>query len=142
MVGKLLQRRKLYWLVLVVSLAGMLGSLYYSDIVGLVPCTLCWYQRILLYPIVFLSIVGLYRRDAFLPYYVLPLSLSGMLVSGYHYSIQMFVPAAVDFVKCTSATPCAALDLVYAGFITIPLMSFTAFGVISLAMYFSRKSSA
>jgi disulfide bond formation protein DsbB len=67
------------------ALTAMLGSLYYSEIVGFVPCTLCWYQRILMYPLVLITLVGIVKQDRSLPDYVLPLSVIGMGFSTYHY---------------------------------------------------------
>ena len=57
------------------ALVAMAGSLYYSEVAGFIPCRLCWYQRILMYPLVAVTLVGALRRDDYLPGYVLPLSL-------------------------------------------------------------------
>src|SRR5436309_139688 len=67
-----------------IALTGMLMSLYFSEIAKLSPCILCWYQRIALYPLITIIPVGIITRDAKLPYYVLPLSVAGMLVALYH----------------------------------------------------------
>ena len=64
------------WLAFIIALAATLGSLYYSEIAGFIPCRLCWYQRILMYPLVAVTFVGALRRDDFLPSYVLPLSIT------------------------------------------------------------------
>ena len=57
------------------ALAATLGSLYYSEVAGFVPCTLCWYQRILMYPLTIISLVGILKHDPGLPEYVLPFSI-------------------------------------------------------------------
>ena len=114
------------------ALAAMLGSLYYSEIAGYIPCTLCWYQRILMYPLVLIILVGIIKRDDYLPDYVLPLSILGILVSGYHYLIQLGVfshPAA-----CEAGIPCDMRWVNYLGFISIPLMALTAFIMITIIM--------
>ena len=114
------------------ALAAMLGSLYYSEIAGYIPCTLCWYQRILMYPLVLIILVGIIKRDDYLPDYVLPLSILGILVSGYHYLIQLGVfshPAA-----CEAGIPCDMRWVNYLGFISIPLMALTAFIMITVIM--------
>ena len=65
----------------VVALVATLGSLYFSEIRGFVPCTLCWYQRILMYPLVLILGVATYRQDERGFAYSLPLSVAGILAS-------------------------------------------------------------
>ena len=114
------------------ALAALLGSLYYSEIAGFIPCTLCWYQRILMYPLVLIVLVGVIKRDEYLPDYVLPLSVIGTFVATYHYLIQLGLfshPSA-----CEAGIPCDMRWVSYGGFITIPLMSLTAFVMITVIM--------
>lgn len=114
------------------ALAAMLGSLYYSEIAGYIPCTLCWYQRILMYPLVLIILVGMIKRDEYLPDYVLPFSILGILVAGYHYLIQWGVfshPAS-----CEAGIPCDMRWVNYLGFISIPFMALTAFIMITVIM--------
>src|SRR5262245_43101950 len=73
------------------ALIALLGSLYYSEIAGFVPCTLCWYQRILMYPLTPIILVGILKQDDYLPSYVLPLSITGIAVSTYHHLIELGV---------------------------------------------------
>lgn len=128
------------------ALVATLGSLYYStygDIVanlvtgdlfttanGLVPCQLCWFARILMYPLVFISTVGIVKNDKRFTDYVLPLSLLGVVLEVYHYSLQM-LPIRTHF-GCTLENPCNALQVAYFGFITIPFLALVAFVVISV----------
>jgi disulfide bond formation protein DsbB len=118
------------------ALVATLGSLYYSEIVGFVPCTLCWYQRILMYPITILALVGILTRDDDLWRYVLPLSLAGMGLSTYHYLIQrgLIAHSAV----CSVGVPCGLRYVNYLGFVTIPLMALTAFVIITGSMALTR----
>ncbi|MCB0114877.1 MAG: disulfide bond formation protein B, partial [Caldilineaceae bacterium] len=76
-----------YYGALITAWVAMSGSLYFSEVRHYVPCALCWYQRILMYPLALLLIVGLLRRDRHLAYLVLPFSLIGQGVSTYHYLI-------------------------------------------------------
>jgi disulfide bond formation protein DsbB len=125
-------------LALVVAVTATLGSLYFSEVAGFVPCTLCWYQRILMYPLVLITLVGVIRQDEYLPAYVLPFSLIGMGVSGYHVLIQNGVfghPAA-----CAVGIPCSLRYINYLGFITIPLLALTAFTLISAVMLATRQA--
>ncbi len=115
-----------------VALTALLGSLYYTEIAGVPMCLLCWYQRILMYPLVLILLVGILKRDADVFDYVLPLSVIGIGVAAYHYLIQLGVlphPAA-----CSVDAPCNLRDVNYLGFVTIPLMSLAAFAVITLLM--------
>jgi len=82
-----------------------LGSLYLSEILKFVPCTLCWYQRILMYPLAIILLVGLLRRDKGVFLYALPFSIMGIGVSTYHYLLQktdLFTHSAVY----NSGIPC------------------------------------
>lgn len=125
-------------LAFVVAATATLGSLYFSEIAGFIPCTLCWYQRILMYPLTLITLVGIIEKDEFLPFYVLPLSIIGMGVSGYHVLVQkgMFSNAA----SCTVGVPCSLSYVNYLGFITIPVMAFTAFLLITILMLITRKA--
>lgn len=120
------------------ALVATLGSLYYSEIVGFVPCTLCWYQRILMYPITILALVGILARDNHLWRYVLPLSVTGMGLSTYHYLIQQGVIAHSSV--CSVGVPCGLRYVNYLGFVTIPLMALTAFVIITGSMVLTRRA--
>lgn len=119
-----------------VAWAAMLGSLYYSEIRGFVPCELCWYQRILMYPLALVIVIGALRRDEYLPGYVLPFSVIGMGVSTYHYLIQLGVFGQTD--ACTVGAPCNLRYVDYGGFVTIPFMALTAFVLITVSMVAAR----
>jgi disulfide bond formation protein DsbB len=121
---------------LIVALAAawvaMLGSLYFSEVLHWTPCTLCWYQRILMYPLTLVLLVGILRKDDGVPFYVLPLSILGILVSTYHYLLQktdLFQESAA----CAAGVPCSVDYLNLAGFITIPFLALTAFVIITIA---------
>jgi len=119
------------------ALAALLGSLYFSEIAGFVPCTLCWYQRILMYPITILLIVGIFNDDWLLPKYVLPLSVSGIFVSAYHYLVQNNVFGS-GF--CSAGVSCAIRYVNVFGFITIPFMALTAFILITIFIWMANRS--
>ena len=121
------------------ALVATLGSLYYSEIAGFVPCTLCWYQRILMYPLTVVILVGILKRDATLADYVLPLSIVGIGLSGYHYLLQLGV--FEHSAACRVGVPCGLRYVNYLGFITIPLMAFTAFVMITGFMTATRWAS-
>src|SRR5262245_44177390 len=107
------------YLALAPALTALLGSLYYSEIAGFLPCTLCWYQRILMYPLTPIILVGILTQDDYLPNYVLPLSITGIAVSTYHCLVERGV--IVHSVTCSMGVPCDVRWVNYFGFITIPL---------------------
>jgi disulfide bond formation protein DsbB len=131
----LLRQTKTYtYAAWAVAIVAMLGSLYFSEILHWTPCVLCWYQRICMYPLVALIAVGIIKKDRNLPYYVLPLSLIGGAIALFHSLIQVgVIPEAAA--PCSEGISCAVRYGNYFGFITIPLLSFIAFTLISLAMW-------
>lgn len=71
-----------------VSFIATLGSLYLSEIMKYEPCTLCWYQRILMYPLVLLLGTAIIRKDYRIGIYSLTLAIIGACIAAYHYSLQ------------------------------------------------------
>lgn len=125
-----LNRNSLY-IALLAAWIAMCGSLYFSEIKGYVPCTLCWYQRILMYPLAAVIAIGLLRRDWHLPYYVLPLSLLGLGTSTYHYLLEktdLFVGSAA----CRQGVSCTTQWINWFGFVTIPFLALVAFLIITI----------
>ncbi|WP_201000374.1 disulfide oxidoreductase [Paenibacillus glycanilyticus] len=133
------QRYGLYlaWLVALVATG---GSLYFSEIRGFIPCDLCWYQRIFMYPQVILLGIAAYRGDRRIIGYVLPLSIIGMLISIYH-NFEIWFPKVGDMMPCRSGIPCNYDYLNWLGFITIPLMALTAFILITILLVLGRQKS-
>ncbi|MFZ1755373.1 MAG: disulfide oxidoreductase [Caldilineaceae bacterium] len=126
---------------LLAAWTAMLGSLYFSEVRGYVPCTLCWYQRILMYPLAGLIAFGILRRDRHLPLLVLPFSLLGQGVSTYHYLIQKTTIFGAP-TACAAGVPCTTVWINWLGFITIPLLAMIAFLLITIAMitaYYSNQ---
>jgi len=115
------------------SIIAMVGSLFFSERMGFVPCTFCWYRRILMYPLVLFLGLAFYRNDREIYKYVLPMSLIGMLVSGYHYALQK-LPSLHEFSSCTSGVPCSGQYINWFGFVTIPFLAFIAFILITVFM--------
>ena len=110
----------------------MLGSLYLSEILHFVPCTLCWYQRILMYPLAIILLVGYLRKDHGVFLYVLILSVLGVGVSTYHYLLQktnIFTHSAI----CETGIPCTTTWINLFGFVTIPFLALLGFFIITFA---------
>jgi disulfide bond formation protein DsbB len=110
-------------LVFVVTGAAMTGSLYYSEVVGYTPCTLCWYQRIAIYSLAIISFVATIRRDpASLRPFGLALAIPGIFISIYHTWLQAY-PRVTSF--CSTEAPCSERHVWEFGFVSIPFMAFT-----------------
>lgn len=126
-----------------------LGSLYYSQVVGFEPCSLCWYQRIFMYPMALMSTAALIghvvrgraRGTPSTPvWWLVPwLSGIGLVIAAYHITIER-IPAA-EVVACSSATPCSAILVEALGFATIPTMAATAFAFAGAAAVVARTEA-
>lgn len=104
-----------------IAAGAMAGSLYYSEHVGFEPCTLCWYQRTAIYPVVLILGVAWWRRDGVAPLrYAMPLTVIAGLISGYHYLIQQFPSLEAGF--CSADVPCSAPYLDEFGFVSLAYM--------------------
>jgi len=125
-----LDRKSLY-IALLAAWIAMLGSLYFSEVAHYVPCVLCWYQRILMYPLTLILAIGLVRKDEHLPVLVLPFSVTGLGIAIYHYLLEktdIFDASAT----CQAGAPCTTQWINWLGFITIPFLSLIAFLTITL----------
>lgn len=116
-------------LVIIIVIAATLGSLFYSEVMGLAPCKLCWYQRILMYPQVIILIIAWRKK---LQYSLEAMILSGLgaVLAGYHYVLQI---SAVPDYLCSAvgySASCAEKFEMGYGYITIPLMAMTAFALV------------
>ncbi|MDN3019278.1 disulfide oxidoreductase [Neobacillus drentensis] len=123
----------------VAALIATLGSLYFSEVMHFVPCTLCWYQRIFMYPLAIILGIAVYRNDKGIYKYVLPLSIIGILISGYHTLLQK-IPYLQQFEMCTSGVPCSKDYINWLGFITIPLLALIAFITITISLVILARS--
>ncbi len=121
---------KLSW---VTALIATLGSLFFSEVLHFIPCVMCWYSRILMYPLVIFLGVGIIRNEKKIAYYALPATVIGMVVSGYHYIIQKF-EFGKALAMCTGGVSCTNKQFELLGFITIPFMAFAAFTIITVLL--------
>ncbi len=112
-------------LVLLMGIFSMIGSLTYSEVFKFTPCKLCWLQRIFLYPSVVVGLIGVLTKDRNALRYTLVLSSVGIVISAYHYFIQM---SGVTGLPCTAvgqSDACSGTFVKEFGYITIPLMALT-----------------
>ena len=124
------------WLI---AMAALFGSLFFSEVMGLEPCVLCWWQRIFIYPLAVLFLVGLFPLDGSVLRYTLPLAVIGLGFAIYHYLVYSgFIPESLQ--PCNETLSCAEINLELMGFITIPLLSIFSYGaIIALLLIFRKK---
>jgi disulfide bond formation protein DsbB len=126
------------WLVWLVAAAATAGSLIYSGVIHFDPCRLCWYQRIAMYPLSIILLVGAIRREIVVKYYALPFALGGALISIWHYLTQTF--PSLEGGSCDPNNPCSAKYVDVFGFVSIPFMAGSGFILIAvlLSLYVSK----
>jgi len=122
----------------IVALIATMGSLYYSEVRGFEPCTLCWYQRILMYPIVLISGVAIFQKNERIALTTAIFSLIGGSISLYHYAIQKMSFLSESAPAC-GLVPCTGQYVNYMGFITIPFLALIAFAIILITSLFMMK---
>lgn len=124
-------------------LIATLGSLTYSDIIGYEPCKLCWFQRIFMYPqvlILGLAMFGTHRGSRALLDASFILSVIGAIISAYHYLLQIEVAPNLPCSAVGYSVSCAERFVMQFGYITIPLMAFSAFLLAAVSLWFVRKN--
>jgi disulfide bond formation protein DsbB len=125
-----------------IATAAMLGSLVYSEVIGYEPCVLCWYQRVFMYPQVLLLWMGMYRKDGSVKDYVLALSAIGAIIAFYHYMLQIGAAPSVVCSAVGYSVDCAQNFTMQLGYITLPMMSLTAFLMVAVLMLILKKLSS
>lgn len=113
------------WLAFLVAAAATVGSLYFSEVADYVPCQLCWYQRILMYPLSVLLLVAAIRDDRSVRWYVGPLAAIGAVISAYHYLIEW--RPSLEGGACGIGPSCADIWFREFGFVTLAAMALTGF---------------
>ena len=121
-----------------VALVATLGSLYLSEVANFVPCRLCWYQRIAMYPLVPILGMAVWRGDAGVRFYALPLAIIGGLISSYHILLERY--PSLESGVCEAANPCTLIWVRRFGYLTIPTMALSAFALITVLVLTAAAS--
>jgi disulfide bond formation protein DsbB len=116
-------------LAALVAVGATLGSLYFSERAGFVPCKLCWYQRIAMYPMALILPLALLRRDRHVMSSALALSVAGLATSAYHMQVQWFPERSNS---CALDDPCSAKWVEALSVFTIPQMAGMSFFLIGV----------
>lgn len=127
------------WAVALVSTS---AALFIGEVMGMTPCQLCWYQRILMFPLTLILGMAAFGNDRRGAIYALPLAIGGVAVAGYHTALVAgWVPQW--WIPCGSGPSCSDQKLVIFGDIQIPWLSLLAFTaiVVLLFVYLRRTRS-
>jgi disulfide bond formation protein DsbB len=114
------------WLLATIS---TLGALFLGEVMGYTPCVLCWYQRIAMFPLVLVLAAGLFPFDRRVVRYALPLAVVGLGFALFHMALVAgWLPENIK--PCQQGVPCSDVQVVWFGFVTIPLLSVAAFSLV------------
>ncbi|NCT02010.1 disulfide bond formation protein B [Candidatus Parcubacteria bacterium] len=139
--------RYVWWILLIATWGGVATSLLYSEYFGFLPCSLCWLQRIALYPQALLGVVAYRVRDSVhFPIYGIVLSIFGFAVAVYQYVYQM-IPSetiAAGVVPCLAdgTADCGEKVIEVFGFVTFPFLSAVTFAFLIVLYLNIRRSTA
>jgi disulfide bond formation protein DsbB len=128
------------WFGAIVAGAATLGSLYLSEAAHLIPCTLCWYQRIAMYPLALILTIAALRREGMIRIYATVIAVVGAVIAAYHYLIQWF--PNLEGTSCTTSVPCTGVWFRVFGFVSIPYMALSAFLLVLVLMLVQRRNDA
>ena len=124
---------KLFYPAWIISFIATLGSLFFSEVMEFPPCILCWYQRIAMYPLVLVLLVGALREDMNARFYAYPLAITGWIIALYHCLLYYeFIPESAS--PCQEGVSCSAVFIDWFGFMSIPLLSLIAFSLILILL--------
>ena len=124
-----------------VAAAATLGSLFFSEVMKLPPCSLCWYQRIFMFPLPVVLLAGLLPYDARAARYALPLALAGIGFALWHTLLYVGV-LPEEAAPCVQGVPCTQPTFTLFGVLSIPVLSLLAFaGMAGLLLIQRRRVS-
>lgn len=133
-----------WWLIFscwLLAAVATMGSLFFSEVMEIQPCVLCWYQRIFMYPLVLIFLVGMFPLDKNVVAYALPIAVIGWGISVYHYLLYSgYIPENMQ--PCSQGVSCTEINLELLGFITIPMLSILSYtAIIALLLVFKKRMS-
>lgn len=125
-------------LAFVIALTATLGALFIGEVLGQMPCVLCWYQRIAMFPLALVLGIAAFRNEVNAVYYALPLSIAGAAIAAWHSGLYLgFIPEPI--VPCSQNGPsCTSANMMFLG-LPIPIMALTAFILIILLLVLTKR---
>lgn len=130
------QRDQSWWILVgcwVVATGASLGSLFFSEIMELPPCSMCWYQRVFMFPLAIVLLIGVLTSDRNCLRYALPLAALGWLVALYHVLLHLGV-ISESAAPCQQGVSCSDVQLELLGFASIPMLSLAAFTAVGAGL--------
>ncbi|UCJ18862.1 disulfide bond formation protein B [Pseudomonas sp. MM211] len=125
------------WLL---ALLATLAVLFVGEVMGQVPCNLCWFQRAFMFPLVVILGVACYLSDAGVWRYALPVAIAGLLVALYHNLLYFrVIPEAIK--PCGMGPSCSGADMTVLGSVPLPLLSLGVFSLIAVLLLLVRRRS-
>jgi len=140
LINDIYMKPKIIYLSWLVSIIATTGSLYFSNILDLPPCTLCWWQRICMLPLIVLFAIGFIKKDPNCIWYTSPLISLGLIISSYH-NLLYYGLIEKSITPCTAGVSCTSKQIEWFGFITIPLLALIAFTLLTLLSIYSILNS-
>jgi len=123
------------WVLVTVA---TLGSLFFSEVMGVPVCVLCWYQRIAMYPLVLVLSIGLLPYDPRVLRYAAALAIAGWLTALFHVLVVAgIVPEKAQ--PCVQGIPCSETHISLLGFLNIPTLSLLTFTAIGVLLFYAHK---
>ncbi|HEX5933697.1 MAG TPA: disulfide bond formation protein B [Pseudorhizobium sp.] len=122
----------------IVALVATFGALFIGEVLGQLPCDLCWHQRVFMFPLVPVLGIALLRSDAGAWLYALPLAGLGWLVAGLHNLLYFeVIPKAIK--PCGEGPSCSGDGMTIFGSVPLPLLSLAAFTIIIAFLFIVRR---
>ena len=128
---------KLNWMILLaawlVATMATASALFIGEVMMMVPCQLCWYQRIFMFPLAIVLGMACFSDDRRGAVYALPLAFGGLLMAAYHtLLVAGLIPKS--WIPCSAGVSCANQKLEILNGIQIPWLSLVAFFTITLLL--------
>jgi len=123
----------------IIALISTLGVLFIGEVMGQAPCLLCWYQRIFMFPLAIILGLAVFRENAGIWFYALPLAVLGWLVAAHH-ALLYFGVIPEPIKPCTATGPsCSGEGMMIFGFFPLPLLSLISFTLIAALLLVVRR---
>lgn len=135
-----LSARTLVGVAAALAVGATLGSLYLSEVAHLEPCRWCWFQRVAMYPLALVLVIGSFVRDRGVHRYGLPMCVAGAAMSTWHYLLQLY-PGMDGSTSCSLVSPCTVKYAWEFGFVSIPYMAGSVFVLVGVLLNLSRRRS-
>ncbi|HIJ85488.1 MAG: 2-oxoglutarate dehydrogenase [Magnetococcales bacterium] len=136
------QRVSVGWVLLFIAwfvvTSATLVSLFFSEVMDVPVCVLCWYQRVAMYPLTLILAIGLFPYDPKVVRYAGSLVVVGWVIAMFHVLLVAgIIPESAH--PCVQGVPCSQTFFSLLGFLTIPLMSLLTFTVIGFLLFFAQR---